>query len=165
MCVFLVLAHITCHLCLSLDLLHTPQDGDGCITAVELGTVMRSLGQFPTDEELRQMIDESDTNHDGVIDFQEFLDMVRRQEIHQTNEPDIGLEAFKVFDVDGDGFITAGKLCRESAAFFSLTSTPCNICKIFRTNNNLCISSYTNSLPLGRRIETNYGQVGRNFDG
>ena len=126
---------------------------------------MRSLGQFPTDEELRQMIDESDTNHDGVIDFQEFLDMVRRQEIHQTNEPDIGLEAFKVFDVDGDGFITAGKLCRESAAFFSLTSTPCNICKIFRTNNNLCISSYTNSLPLGRRIETNYGQVGRNFDG
>ena len=79
---------------------------------------MRSLGQFPTDEELRQMIDESDTNHDGVIDFQEFLDMVRRQEIHQTNEPDIGLEAFKVFDVDGDGFITAGKLCQEPAAFF-----------------------------------------------
>ena len=86
------------------------QDGDGCITAAELGTVMRSLGQFPTDEELQQMIDESDTNHDGVIDFQEFLDMVRRQEVHQTNEPDIGLEAFKVFDVDGDGYITADEL-------------------------------------------------------
>jgi len=77
---------------------------------MELGTVMRSLGQFPTDEELHQMIEESDQNHDGVIDFQEFLDMVRRQEILQTNEPDIGLEAFKVFDVDGDGFITAEEL-------------------------------------------------------
>jgi Ca2+-binding EF-hand superfamily protein len=86
------------------------QDGDGCITAAELATVMRSLGQFPTDDELRQMIEESDTNHDGVIDFQEFLDMVRRQEILQMNEPDIGLEAFKVFDVDGDGFITAEEL-------------------------------------------------------
>mmetsp|Transcript_24132 Transcript_24132/g.56661 ORF Transcript_24132/g.56661 Transcript_24132/m.56661 type:complete len:155 (-) Transcript_24132:363-827(-) len=86
------------------------KDGDGCITAMELGTVMRSLGQFPTDEELHQMIEESDQNHDGVIDFQEFLDMVRRQEILQTNEPDIGLEAFKVFDVDGDGFITAEEL-------------------------------------------------------
>mmetsp|Transcript_23882 Transcript_23882/g.68597 ORF Transcript_23882/g.68597 Transcript_23882/m.68597 type:complete len:155 (+) Transcript_23882:122-586(+) len=86
------------------------KDGDGCITAAELGTVMRSLGQFPTDEELRQMIDESDQNHDGVIDFQEYLDMVRRQEILQASEPDIGLEAFKVFDVDGDGFITAEEL-------------------------------------------------------
>ena len=70
------------------------------------------------------MIDESDTNHDGVIDFQEFLDMVRRQEIHQTNEPDIGLEAFKVFDVDGDGFITAGKLCQEPAAFSDFQALP-----------------------------------------
>ena len=77
------------------------------------------------------MIDESDTNHDGVIDFQEFLDMVRRQEIHQTNEPDIGLEAFKVFDVDGDGFITAGKLCREYAALSHLQARHAILARYF----------------------------------
>lgn len=123
---------------------------------------MRSLGQFPTDEELRQMIDESDTNHDGVIDFQEFLDMVRRQEIHQTNEPDIGLEAFKVFDVDGDGFITAGKLCQEPAAFSDFQALPATFSRYIGPTT---IFAILHMLPLCRRIATNYGQVRRNFDG
>lgn len=36
------------------------KDGGGTISSSELGTVMRSLGQNPTDEELREMIDEVD---------------------------------------------------------------------------------------------------------
>ena len=38
------------------------KDGDGRITCEELGTVMKSLGQNPTDEELKQMVEEVDTN-------------------------------------------------------------------------------------------------------
>ena len=34
------------------------KDNDGSITADELGTVMRSLGQDPTEEEIQDMIDE-----------------------------------------------------------------------------------------------------------
>lgn len=38
------------------------KDGDGRITAIELGTVMRSLGQHPSDVELNDMINEVDTD-------------------------------------------------------------------------------------------------------
>ena len=36
------------------------KDGDGSITSSELGVVMRSLGQKPTDQELKDMIGEVD---------------------------------------------------------------------------------------------------------
>lgn len=34
------------------------RNGDGCITTGELGTVMRHLGQDPSEEELKEMIEE-----------------------------------------------------------------------------------------------------------
>lgn len=38
------------------------KDGDGTITTKELGTVMRSLGQNPTETELQDMINEVDAD-------------------------------------------------------------------------------------------------------
>lgn len=41
------------------------KNGDGTISSTELGTVMRSLGQNPTENELQDMINEIDV--DGLV--------------------------------------------------------------------------------------------------
>jgi Ca2+-binding EF-hand superfamily protein len=38
------------------------KNGDGRITATELGIVMQSLGQRPTEKELQEMVKEIDIN-------------------------------------------------------------------------------------------------------
>ena len=85
------------------------KDRNGTITSKELGTVMRSLGQNPTEVELQDMINEVDANHNGVIDFPEFLSMMTRQMNSDEREEEIW-EAFRVFDKDGNGLISAAEL-------------------------------------------------------
>ena len=85
------------------------KDGDGTITTKELGTVMRSLGQNPTEAELQDMINEVDADGNGTIDFPEFLTMMARKMKDTDSEEEI-MEAFKVFDKDGNGFISAAEL-------------------------------------------------------
>lgn len=50
----------------------------GTITTIELGTVMRSLGQSPTEAQLQEMINEVDLDHNGTIEFSEFLTLMSR---------------------------------------------------------------------------------------
>jgi len=111
-------------------------NGDGKISRVELGTVLRSLGETMTDSDLEQMIKDVDTNGDGEIDLQEFIHL---NADHRTStraaaasaaaatatsssatagdDQDDGVSetealqsAFDVFDSDNDGFISAGEL-------------------------------------------------------
>jgi len=85
------------------------KDGDGTIDADELGTVLRSLGNQPTDEEVEDMIKEADEDGNGTIDFAEFIKMMPTQERDDNAEEEM-LEAFRVFDTDGNGSITADEL-------------------------------------------------------
>ena len=65
---------MVCHI-LGFDLPDSLQDTDpppcaiGQITTKELGTVMRSLGQNPSESELQDMINEVDADNNGTIDF------------------------------------------------------------------------------------------------
>ncbi|KAJ3876130.1 calmodulin-like protein [Lentinula edodes] len=85
------------------------KDGDGTITTLELGTVMRSLGQNPTDAELQDMINEVDVDGNGTIDFKEFLSMMEKKFKDTDSEEEIR-QAFQVFDKDGNGTISAKEL-------------------------------------------------------
>lgn len=91
------------------------KDKDGTITTQELGTVMKSLGQYPTENELRDLISEVDTDSNGVIDFQEFLSMMSRRMRDPDSEEELR-EAFKVFDKDGNGYISASELKQVMAS-------------------------------------------------
>ena len=85
------------------------KNGDGTITTTELGTVMSSLGQNPTEAELMDIINDIDSNGNGAIDFPEFLTMMARKMKDNDSEEEL-LEAFKVYDKDGNGLISAAEL-------------------------------------------------------
>ena len=85
------------------------KDGDGTITTKELGPVMLSLGQNPTEAELLDMINEIDADGKGTFDFPELLSLMARK-LKDVDTEDELIEAFKVFDRDGNGFISATEL-------------------------------------------------------
>ncbi|KAE9621662.1 putative EF-hand domain pair protein [Lupinus albus] len=85
------------------------KDGDGYITTKELGTVMRSLGQNPTEAELQDMINEVDADGSGTIDFPEFLNLMAKKMKDTDSEEELK-EAFRAFDKDQNGFISAAEL-------------------------------------------------------
>merc|ERR1712226_853575 len=82
-------------------------DSNGRITVEELGKVMRTHGFDPTEEDLRDMIRNVDTNANGAIDFNEFIDMMIKR--RDCSDDDVA-HAFKVFDRDGDGLISEEEL-------------------------------------------------------
>ncbi|XP_039269510.1 neo-calmodulin [Styela clava] len=85
------------------------KDGDGKITTKELGTVMKSLGQNPSESDLQDMINEVDADGSGSVDFSEFLTMMARKMKDTDAEEEIK-EAFRVFDKDGNGYISGAEL-------------------------------------------------------
>lgn len=85
------------------------KDLDGRITATELGIVMRSLGQRPSETELKNMVTMVDQDGNGTIEFNEFLHMMSKK-MKETDKEEELKEAFRVFDRNGDGFISAPEL-------------------------------------------------------
>ena len=85
------------------------KDGNGTITSKELGTAMRSLGQYPTEVELRDMINEIDADGNGCVDFPEFLTLMAKKMNDGDAEEEMK-EAFRLFDTNGNGFISGAEL-------------------------------------------------------
>lgn len=88
------------------------KNGDHTIAAHELGTVMRSLGQNPTEAELQEAVREADGDATGFVAFKAFLSVMEAaaRKLEAANQDEEVLAAFKVFDVDGDGKISAAEL-------------------------------------------------------
>jgi len=85
-------------------------DGDGTISVQELETVMKSLGLQASQQELQQMMTEADEDGSGSIEFEEFLNMMKKKMKENENSIEDVKAAFKVFDQNGDGFISSQEL-------------------------------------------------------
>merc|ERR1712216_1087657 len=82
----------------------------GAIPIGDMGTVLRSLGQNPTEAELQALMDEVDADKSGTIDFEEFVNMMSRTNKSNEQMEDEIKTAFLTFDADGSGFITKEEL-------------------------------------------------------
>ncbi|XP_053689100.1 calmodulin-beta-like [Sabethes cyaneus] len=85
------------------------KDGNGSITASELGMVVRALGMNPSQAEVEQMIHEVDLDGSGTIELNEFLVLMARKQRQDTTDEELR-DAFKIFDRDGDGFLSVDEL-------------------------------------------------------
>ena len=83
--------------------------GDGTITSKDLGTAMQCLGIHLTEEELNKIVSEVEIEDDGKIDLDEFLIMMSKRMKQSSMEEELK-EAFRIFDIDGNGFISAAEL-------------------------------------------------------
>lgn len=83
--------------------------GDGKIAASQLGDTLRSLGQNPTESEIRKC--GYANNPDARISFEVFLPIF--QTINRSREQhscDDFTEGFKMFDKEQNGFISSAEL-------------------------------------------------------
>ncbi|XP_062231036.1 probable calcium-binding protein CML18 [Phragmites australis] len=94
-------------------------NGDGKISAEELASVLRALGAPPGPGEVRRMMDEMDADRDGFVDLAEFVAFhcgggdgdAGSGEQEAATEAELR-EAFRMYDADRNGLISAWELHR-----------------------------------------------------
>jgi Ca2+-binding EF-hand superfamily protein len=84
-------------------------NGDGRLSARELKAALKSLRQPASDDDVRKMIALVDANRDGVVDFDEFCQLVEPAPHGEDPLADLR-QAFDVLDSDSDGYLTAREL-------------------------------------------------------
>ncbi len=81
------------------------KDSNGEIDTIDLRNILKKLRYDPSDDDLKDMIKEVDTNKDGKVQFHEFLELMSHKMKDHDSEEEM-LEAFKIFDIDNTGYVT-----------------------------------------------------------
>ncbi|CAD8143331.1 unnamed protein product [Paramecium pentaurelia] len=85
------------------------KDGDNKIKVDDLGLLIRSLNQNPTETEISEMKNDVDPDSTGMVDFPEFLSLMARK--HRDVDPEEELmDAFRILDKSNKGTINANEL-------------------------------------------------------
>ena len=82
---------------------------DGYVNSSELANIIKSININVSDEELLEIIQEIELEVNGEINFENFLSIVKRRENDIDTEEEL-LNAFKVFDKEGNGLINLNEL-------------------------------------------------------
>jgi len=90
------------------------EDNSGSMSSAELGKLMRSLGMFPTDLEVEALVSSMDEDKSGQIELPELVQHMGLQiQLRSKLNPEKDFaDAFKVFDRDGNGYISCTELRR-----------------------------------------------------
>ncbi|KAK4760023.1 hypothetical protein SAY87_023154 [Trapa incisa] len=93
------------------------RNNDGSLTQLELGSLLRSLGLKPSPDQLESLIHKADLNSNGLIEFSEFVALVEPDLVTSKcpYSEDQLRRIFKMFDRDGNGYITAAELAHSMA--------------------------------------------------
>ncbi|XP_068608581.1 calcium-binding protein 1b isoform X2 [Brachionichthys hirsutus] len=89
------------------------KDKDGFIGCKDLGNCMRTMGYMPTEMELIELSQQINMNLGGHVDFEDFVELMGPKLLAETADM-IGVkelrDAFKEFDMNGDGQISTAEL-------------------------------------------------------
>ncbi|PON91245.1 Parvalbumin [Trema orientale] len=90
---------------------------NGSLTQLEMGSMLRSLGLKPSTEQVEALIHQADRNRNGLVEFSEFVALVEPELLQARcpyNDEQLRM-IFRMFDRDGNGYITAAELAHSMA--------------------------------------------------
>jgi len=83
-------------------------EGKGAIGVETIGNILRMMGVKVKEADLKEIVDEVDDDGSGMLEFEEFTELAAKFLIEEDEEElkNELKEAFRIYDKDGQGFIT-----------------------------------------------------------
>ncbi|CAJ1370235.1 unnamed protein product [Effrenium voratum] len=87
----------------------------------EIGELLKAAGQFPTEEDIEDLVEQLDADGSGGLNLAEFLEVVSANPKGRDLSAEL-IEAFKILDEDADGFLSKDELRKAAKKFHSKLS-------------------------------------------
>jgi Ca2+-binding EF-hand superfamily protein len=82
------------------------KNGDGVISADEIKSLLIAIGRNPTKDEMQKFLSEVDKDQNGEVDMKELMYFIEKEEKVPRSIQEEVVDAFRVFDLDNNGYIT-----------------------------------------------------------